>query len=892
MGLGRFFSRRREDAELKQELEGYIAHEIDDNVARGMSQEEARRRAYLKLGSPRRIREHVWRANTFGFLETTLQDLRYTVRMLWRNPAFSIVSVLCLTLGIGANAAVLSWIEGTLFRPYPLVQHQERMVAIVGTKPGGSGKGEPGLDYTGVSWPDLQDFQKSCTLMDWFIVSRITGTTLSIGDRAQRAAGSIVSSNYFDALGVHPAMGRGFEPDEDWGRNGHPTVVISYWLWKERFRGDPQILGRKQLLNGVPHTIVGVAPQGFYGTFVGYPMQFWVPVSMQEVFDPGSYKLEDRGETWIEGYGRLKPGVTLEQAQAELSTVAKHLQEVYPATNRGRGAKLFPLWKTPFNGAYRMGPILKVALAVVILVLLIACANVSGLLLVRSLVRRHEITVRLAMGSRRGRLVRQLLTEGLVLSVLACAGGLVLAYLCRNLLVVFFPLSKVVPTNLPGTLDWRVLLFSLGICLVSTLLFALVPALQTSNVDIAGSLKSDSRTSFGARGKSRVRSALVVLQVSLSFVLLAGGSLIMKSLQEIRKADPGFSADNVLVTTFDLRSAGYDVPRARRFQDSVVDRVQTLPGVESVALVRTPPFSFASLFSASIAVDGYTPPPNEQPTEEYNQVGPGYFATLGIPIVSGREFTRADTETTYPAVVVNEQMVAKYWHGQDAVGKRIQVKDTWMQVVGVARNSKYESFAEGIKPFFYVCWRQLGLNSPVVTTLVIRTTQPPGTLATGLAHELHALDAALGTSEVITLREYMNRSALAAQQIAVGLLSIFAGIALLLAAIGLYGMMSYAVSQSTHEFGLRMALGASPRDLLRLVMKHGLTLTAGGVGLGAIAALALTRLVAGGFLYNVNPLDPVAYAIAFVVMTVAASAACLAPAWRATRIDPVRALRD
>jgi predicted permease len=890
MGWGRFFSRGREDTELKRELDVHIAHEVDDNIARGMPEDEARRQAYLKLGSPRRIREHVWRANTLGFLETTLQDLRYAVRMLWRNPAFSIVSVLCLTLGIGANAAVLSWIEGTLFRPYALVQHQERMVAIVGTKPGGSGKGEPGLDYTGVSWPDFQDFQKRCTLMDWFIVSRITGTTLSIGDRAQRAAGSIVSSNYFDALGVHPIMGRGFEATEDWGRNGHPVAVISYWLWKERFQGDPQILGRKQLLNGVPHTIVGVAPEGFYGTFVGYPMQFWVPVSMQEVFDPGSYKLEDRGETWIEGYGRIKPGVTLAQAQAELSTVAQHLQDVYPATNRGRGAKLFPLWKTPFNGAYRMGPILEVSLAVVFLVLLIACANVSGLLLVRSLVRRHEITVRLAMGSRRGRLVRQLLTEGLVLSVLSCSGGLLLAYLCRNLLVVFFPLSKVVPTILPGTLDWRVLVFSVGICLASTLLFALVPALQTSKVEIAGALKSDSRTSFGARGKSRARSALVVLQVSLSFVLLAGGSLIMQSLQEIRKADPGFSADGVLVTTFDLRAAGYSVQRAKTFQDSVLDRVQAIPGVESVALVRIPPFSFASLFSAPIAVDGYTPPPNEQPIEEYNQVGPGFFATVGIPIVSGREFNRADTETTYPAVVVNEQMVAKYWHGQDPVGKRLQVKDKWMQVIGVARNAKYETLAEKAKPFFYVGWRQLGPNTPVVTTLVIRTSQPPGAVATALAHDVHALDGALGLSEVITLREYMNRSALAAQGIAVGLLSIFSGIALLLAAIGLYGIMSYAVSQSTHEFGLRMALGASPLNLLRLVMTHGLTLTAGGVVVGVIAGLLLTRLIAASLLYNVN--HPLAFGLSFVVMMAASAAACFFPAWRATRIDPVRALRD
>jgi macrolide transport system ATP-binding/permease protein len=892
MGLRRFFRRRREDAELARELEAHIAHEVDENVASGMSEDVARRQAYLKLGSPRRVREDVWEWNTMGFLDSVLRDLRYAVRALWRNPGFSIVSVLCLTLGIGANAAVFSWIEGVLLRPFPLVAHQERMVAISGTEPHGVDKGALGCCYTDVSWPDFQDFQTNCKLMDWLIVDRITGTTLSIGNRAERVTGSVVSSNYFDALGIHPILGRGFEPAEDTGRNAHPVTVISYWLWKERFKGDPAIVGKAQLLNGVPHTIVGVAPEGFYGTFVGYPMQFWVPVSMQEVFDPGGYKLDDRGETWIEGFARLKPGVTMEQAQAEISGVAKRLESDYLATNRGRGVKLFPLWKTPFNRAGALAPTLEIALAVVFFVLLIACANVSSLLLVRSLARRHEITVRLAIGAKRGRLLRQLLTEGLVLSVLAAAGGLAVAYLCRNLLVVFFPLSSVMATNLAGAMDWRVLVFSLGICLISTLMFGLVPALQTSKVDLAGALKSESGTSFGGRGKSRIRSALVLFQVSLSFILLVGGSLLMQSLRRIRTADPGFSADKVMVTGFDLVSAGYDATRAKSFQDGLVDRVQALSGVESAALARIPPFSFASYFSAPVTVDGYQSAPNERPTEEYNQVGPGYFATMGIPVVSGREFTRADNDTTFPAVVVNEQMVAKYWHGQDPVGKRMQVRDRWMQVIGVARNSTYATFAEETEPFFYVSLGQLGRSFAVRTNLMIRTSRSPGTMATALAHEVRSLDAGLGLSEVITLREYMNRSALASQQIVVALLSIFGGIALLLAAIGLYGVMSYAVSQSTREFGLRIALGATPSDLLRLVMSHGLTLTVGGVVLGSVAALALTRLIVGDLLYKVNPRDPLAFGLAFAVMTIASLAACFLPAWRATRIDPVRALRD
>jgi predicted permease len=385
------------------------------------------------------MRPHNNEPATLSFFETFLQDLRFGFRMLLRNPGFSILAVVCLTVGIGANAAVFSWIEGVLFRPYPAVAHQDRMVAITGTLPRRD-KGSIGLDYTGLSWPDLQDFRRSSTLFDWFIVSRITGSSISIGERAERAAGSIVTSNYFDALGIHPILGRAFESDEDWGRNGHPVTVISYWLWKERFHGDPNIIGQKQLLNGVPHTIVGVAPQGFFGTFVGYPIQFWVPVSMQEKFTGGSYKLEDRGETWIEGFARLKPGVTIEQADSELTTVAKRLETEYPATNRGRGVKLFPLWKTPFNQAGSLAPTLEISLVAVFFVLLIACANVSSLLLVRSLARQHEMTVRLAIGCRSGRLLRQLLTEGLILSILSGVSGLLVAYLCRNLLVVFFPL--------------------------------------------------------------------------------------------------------------------------------------------------------------------------------------------------------------------------------------------------------------------------------------------------------------------------------------------------------------------------------------------------------------------------------------------------------------------
>jgi predicted permease len=826
---------------------------------------------------------------SLNLAESFLQDLRFGFRMLLRNPGFSILAVLCLTVGIGANAAVFSWIEGVLFRPFPAVAHQDRMVAISGTQPRGD-KGSVGFGSTDVSWPDFLDFRRSCTLMDWFIVDRITGSTISIGERAERVAGSVVSSNYFDALEIHPVLGRGFESDEDWGRNGHPVTVISYWLWKERLHSDPDIIGKKQLLNGVPHTIVGVAPPGFYGTFVGYPMQFWVPVSMQEKFTGGSYKLEDRGETWIEGFARLKPGVSIEQAQSELSTVAKRLENEYAETNRGRGVKIFPLWKTPFNQAGSLAPTLEISLVAVFFVLLIACANVSSLLLVRSLARQHEMTVRLAIGCRRGRLLRQLLTEGLILSVLSSVSGLVVAYFCRNLLVIFFPLSSVIATNLSGQMDWRVLAFSAGVCLVSTLIFALVPALQTTNLDIAGALKAESGTSSGSRAKSRLRSTMVLVQVSLSFVLLVGGALLMQSLQRLRTADPGFSADRVVATGFDLVGAGYDPQRSKLFRQELLERAQAMPGVESAVWEKSRPFSYVGYLSAPIVVAGYEPRSDEQPRVEYNPVGPGYFATMGIPILFGREFTHSDNETTYPAVIVNQLMVQKYWHGVDPVGKRVQLGDQSMLVVGVAKDSKYSSFVEFPQPFLYVCAGQVPL---VNADLVIRTSQSSGTVSPELLREVRSLDSGLGMGEVVPMREHMNRTALASQQIVVALLTIFAAMALSLAAVGLYGVMSYSVSQSKREIGLRMALGARASHLFRVVMSHGLALSFGGIVLGSISAFALTRFIAiGSLLYEVNPLDPGAFVLASLVMILISVAACLLPAWKASRTNPVQALRD
>src|ERR1700756_403278 len=529
------FRKNRRDAEMAEKMQAHFDLLTEQNLAAGMSETDARNAALRQFGGVEQAKEIARDQRVWRWADEFLQDIRFGVRMLVRNPGFSILAILCLTLGIGTSAAVMSWIEGILIRPYPLVAHQDRMVALFGTRQGTTEK-------EGLSYPDFLDLQKNSTLFESFIVDRITGTTLSIGDRAERASGGIVSANYFDALGVRPMLGRGFRPEEGEGRNAHPVTVISYLTWQDRYKGDPNIVGKTQFLDGVQHTIIGIAPEKFHGTFIGYSFNFWVPTSMQETFDTTGYKLEDRGARWIEGYAILKPGVSRQQAQDELNSISERLEKDFPDTNRGHENQLVPLWKTPFNGAGNMSPTLAITMAGGFLVLLIACANVGNLLLARSLLRRHEITMRLALGAGRGRLVRQLVTEGFLLSLIAAVGGIAVAYWCRNALVLAFPppLPGTV-IDYPGQIDWRVLAVSAGICIASTLLFALVPAIRASDVDLSNALKAEAGGVLGGSSRSRLRSALVLVQVSLSFILLACTGLLLQSLIKMQNASPGFN---------------------------------------------------------------------------------------------------------------------------------------------------------------------------------------------------------------------------------------------------------------------------------------------------------------------------------------------------------------
>lgn len=873
--LRSFFRPSQVDREMKEELREHLEEQIRENIAKGMSSPEARRAAVLALGGIPQVEQQCRDARGGGGLQACFQDLRYGFRQLRRSRGFSVLALLCLTLGIGSNAAVFSWVEGILFRPYRLVAHQERLFAVAGTV--------PGKRIDGLSWPDFLDLRQGCTLCEDAFVTSITSSTLNIGDHAEVTTGSIVSANYFDALGIVPILGRGFQPDEELGNDSHPEVVISYQMWRNRFKCDSQIIGKTQRLNNIQHTIIGVAPEGFYGTFVGRAIQFWVPASMAETFRGRAYKLEDRGARWIESYVRLRPGVSQAQAQQQISGIAARLQMSYPATNRGRGIGLWPLWQTPFNHARTMGPTLEVMVVVAAFVLLIVCANVGNLLLVRSLVRRQEMIVRLAVGASRGRLLQQLFTEGLILSTLGTAGGFFIAYWCRHLLAMLLPEGKTM--YLPAAIDGHVMAMSVGICLAVTIIVGLVPALQTRRLDLAGALKAEAGGVVGIQSRRWIRSGLVIFQVGLSFILLVGAALLLESLQRIRTVSPGFST-SVVVTGVSVVAAGYDAPRAKTFQSALSDRLNGMPGIASAAFARVTPLGYIGYSSAPIAVDGYQPSPNDQPEVEYNQVSPDYFATLGIPLFSGREFTRSDDENAPLVAIVNHTMVTRYWDGHDPIGRRLQVQGRSALVVGVVADSKYESMTETPRPFFYVPLRQDFDREP---DLFIRTTQPlQATLATVL-REVHALDPNLALYETTTLQHQVDRAS-SPQLVAVTLVSTLGGLALILAAVGLYGVMSYTVAQSTRELGLRMALGAGAANLLRFVLTRGLRLTAGGVLFGTIATLAVPRLL-GQLLYDVSPHDPVILGVAVAVMTTTAVLACLVPAWRASRTDPARILR-
>ncbi|MFI5227969.1 MAG: ABC transporter permease [Gemmatimonadales bacterium] len=814
------------------------------------------------------------------FIEHFARDLRLAIRTLSRTPAHSLTVVACLALGIGPNAAVFSWMDGILLHPYPGVAGQTRLVAVANTV-----KGSPDLDE--VSWNDFNDLETGTTAFSDLIVSKITGATITGGERAERVVGLLVSANYFQALGVRLLLGRGFEPSVDVGNGGHPQTVISYRLWQDRFGGDRSVIGKAIPFNGVPHTIIGVTAKEFLGTFVGYAMQFWVPASQQAVFDPSGYKLDDRGARWIEGFARLNPGVTFARAQAEASAVAARLATDYPTLDRGRGIRLLPLWDSPFDNAKDLQPMLRVMAIVVAFVLLIVCANVTNLLLVRALSRRHEVTVRMAIGASRGLLMQQLLAEGAVLAALGTICGLGLAYAARNVLGSFFAPRGGVSLVIAGGFDWRVIALSFAAGAGCALLFAVAPAIDASSVDLAAALKSDSRLSIGGKGHGRIRSGLVLLQVCLSYVLLVGAGLLLSSLNRQRSESPGFATDGVVTTTVNLFAGGYDTSRVRRFEADLVTGLRTVAGVRSAALGQSTPFATRPYANGSIGVDAYVPARDERPTADYNAVTPGYFATLGIALESGRDFSPVDADTTRPVAIVSAAFAARYWPGKNPLGRRVRLQDKWMDVVAVAKDIRYRSLLKPSTPLVYV---PLSQHSSTAVALFVRTPKGVGGVAPAIVRQIHAIDPTVSPYEILTMSEQVARST-AAQQLAAALVALFASIALFLAAIGLYGVIAYVVSQRRRELSLRLAIGASPAHLMRLVLGDGVRLAFAGSLAGAATSLLTTRLL-GDLLFRVNPRAPMPIIIAFGVMIAVSLVATFRPARLAGRSDPAAALRS
>jgi predicted permease len=806
-----------------------------------------------------------------------LQDLRYGARRLWKSPGFTLVAAVSLALGIGANTAIFSLVDTVLLRPLP-VERPGELYKLFGTL-------NNGADITIQSYPNYKDYRDRNEVFAGLLAYRFAPMSLSRGGDNQRVWGYLASGNYFDVLGVRPAAGRFFLPEEDRTLGSHPVAVLSHAAWQRRFGSDPSIVGRTITLNGRAFTVVGVAPEGFVGTEVAYAPEVWVPMMMVKEIEPGSDWVESRDSDNIFAVGRLKPGVTAQQAEVSLLALTRQLAAEHPKENEGRGVRLGPpgLFIPGIRDA--VVTFAGVLMAVVVLVLLLACVNLANLLLARAAERRKEIAIRVALGATRTRLVRQLLTEGVLLAILGGALGLLLAAWINDL-VMAIQLPTDIALFFDLRIDRRVLAFAAGLSLATGVVFSLLPALQSSKPDLVPALKDEAATA-GFR-RSRLRNALVVVQVALSLVLLVCAGLVLRSLNAAQRMRPGFNPENAVALSFDTGLQGYDEAKGRDFQRRVLERARSLPNVTSAALVYNLPLSI-NYNNSTIYAEGQPPATSSNlPLAIPNYVSPGYFQTMGIQL-RGRDFTEHDNKTETRVAIVNETFARKFFPNQDAVGRRFNFsgpEQPYWEVVGVAADGKYESLGEAPRPAFF---RPLLRDYNTTVTLVARTATEPRAVVTELRREVQLLDPSLPLFDVKTLSEHMSIPLFPARMAAAALGS-FGLLALALAAIGIYGVMSYVVAGRTREIGLRMALGADRRAVLRLIVGQGMALALTGLAAGLVFAFALARLLQG-LLYGVSPADPATFAGISLLLALVAFTACYVPARRATRVDPMEALR-
>jgi putative ABC transport system permease protein len=810
-------------------------------------------------------------------MENFWQDVRYGLRMLLKTPSVSIVATIALALGIGANTAIFSVVNAVLLRPLPFANSDQLMMVWETDATRGQVRGT-------ASYLNFSDWRDQNHVFERLASYHNNDFIMTGRGESTRLQGAVVNADLFPLLGVAPTIGRGFLPDEDKPGEGGRVVVLSQALFQKRFNSDPNVINQSMVLDGRNYTIVGVMPDAFQFPIQNDPVELWTTVAIdREGEDPVT---EERGAHYINVIGRLKPGITREQAQAEMTAISARLEQQYPEKNLHKTTALEPALEALVGN---IRPALLILLGAVGCVLLIACANVANLLLARAMMRYKEMAIRSALGASRGRIVRQLLTESLLLSLTGGTLGLILAVWWADLLVALG--KQNIPRALQVGLDWRVLAFTLVVSVLTGIVFGLVPALHSSKTELTESLKEGGRGSSDGARRNRIRGLLVVGELAIAFVLLVGSGLLIQSFWRLYQVSPGFEPPNLLTMVVSIPEVKYPTERQEHFFRELLTRVRALPGVRSASAVTPLPLS-GDMYRISFETEGRQVAKGDLPSSDFFVIDDNYFKTLGVSILKGRDFNERDTEKATPVIIVNETFARKFFPNEDPVGKRIKPgisvgdeKPAMREIVGVVSTVRNRNLSSDLRPGYFVPSTQIPFNQ---MTLVVRTTTDPRTLITAVQNEVRAMDQELPVYNVKTMEEYISAT-VAAPRFNTTLLVIFASVALVLTIVGLYGVMSYSVAQRTNEIGIRMALGAQTRDVLRLIVSQGFKLVLLGLGLGMLGAFALMRVLAS-LLFGVSARDPYTFGVVAIVLASVALLACYIPARRASRVDPLQAL--
>ncbi len=887
--LSAIFRSKEIERELDDEIRTHLAMEVDENLEDGMEPEEARHAAHRAFGNVELVKEDSRGAWLYRWWADLKSDIRFGVRMLLKNRGFSAIAVLSLALGFGLNTTIFTVVNAVLLNPLP-VRDVGRLVQL-DTVDAKTKVTQARATKMGLSFPNFQDYRRQNEVFTDLVAWLALPITWSGGAEPRQVQGYLVSANYFDVLGLNPAAGRFFLPDEDTKPNSNTVVVISYALWASKFGSDPATVGRTMILNATPYTVIGIAPRGFKGTVsLGSSEQVWIPTSMYGQVLAGFFgeNFNDRRYLAMTSFGRLKPGISIAQAEASLKTIASRLESEYPKDNGGRSVALSSLAEAAVgvNDHEQFALAGAMMLGAVGLVLLIACANLANLLLAQAARREREMTVRAALGAGRGRLLRQLLTESTLLSLAGAAVGLILAYWGRGLLWSYRP-SFIEKNDVDLALDSHVLLFTLGIALLTGAVFGAIPAIKASAPNLADTLKAGGRGNSVGWRSNPARSLLVVFETALALVALVGAGLFIRSQQNAQHIDPGFESEKLFMMAFDLGALHYNEGRTEQFYRSAVERATATPGVQAAAVSSN--FTLGGGFSRTVFPEGQDEGSGYRGTlTTTNAISPSFFETLRVPVLRGRTFTDGDRKGTEMVAVANEAMAKHFWPNEDALGKRFHFfgDPTLRQIVGVVRDTVVNQIGEAPQPVVYLPITQE--SSPFATLQVRTAGRPEGVLAT-VQSAVQSLDSNLAITNVQTVHEIMSQG-LWAPRMAAALLTLFGGLALILAGVGVYGVLSYSVNQQRHEIGIRRALGAQGGDVLRLVVGQGLRLALAGLAVGLVLAGFFARLLVS-LLFGVSATDPWTFLGVAAVLLLVALFACYVPARRATTVDPLIALR-